>query len=234
MVGAISAGCAAVVKPSEISYHSAALIASLVPKYLDTSAYAVVNGAVPETTALLSLRWDHIMYTGGGAVGRVVAAAAAKYLTPLTLELGGKSPVVVDTDCDVEIAAKRVLYGKSQNSGQVSRCQIANAFTSYHAVLFRQLCVIPDYVLVPRSIYPAFLQSLKKAHDLFWPEGPFHPSAQWGKIVNERHADRLIGLMQKTKGQLLFGGAIERDNGITRISPTVYFDVPLDDALMEE
>lgn len=99
---------------------------------------------------------------------------------------------------------------------------------------YAQLCVIPDYVLVPRSIYPAFLEGLKKANDQFWPEGPFHPSAQWGKIINGRHADRLIGLMESTKGQLLFGGAIEQEAGVTRIAPTVYYDVPLDDVLMEE
>lgn len=232
LVGAIAAGCAAVIKPSEISAHSAALIASLVPRYLDTSAYAVVTGAVPETTALLDLRWDHILYTGGGIVGRIVAAAAAKNLTPLTLELGGKSPVLIDTDCNVEIAAKRILYGKSQNAGQVQPS--SSALTYLHSSIFSQLCVIPDYVLVPRAIYAAFLDSLKKAYELFWPEGPFHPTAQWGKVISERHADRLINLMEKTKGQLLVGGAVIRKDGITQIAPTVYFDVPLDDALMEE
>ena len=112
-------------------------------------------------------------------------------------------------------------------------------FSPSRVVLFAllklaQLCIVPDYVLVPRSIYSAFLQSLKRAHDIFWPQGPFHPSAQWGKIINERHADRLTNLMTKTKGQLLLGGFVERGEGGTRISPTVYFDVPLNDALMEE
>ncbi len=120
LLGAIAAGCAAVLKPSEVTAHSAALMAELVPKYLDTSAFAVVNGAVPETSALLNLRWDHIFYTGGVAVGRIIAAAAAKFVTPLTLELGGKSPVVVDEGVDLDLAAKRILNGKATNAGQVS------------------------------------------------------------------------------------------------------------------
>lgn len=119
-MGAISAGCPALLKPSESSRAVSTLISQLVPKYLDPNAYIVVNGAVEETTAVLNLRWDHIFFTGGGRIGRIVATAAAKFVTPCTLELGGKSPVIVDKDCELEIAAKRVLYGKLQNAGQVS------------------------------------------------------------------------------------------------------------------
>ena len=119
MVGAIAAGCPTVVKPSEVSSSVSALFAELFPKYLDPAAYAVVQGAVPETTHILELRWSHIVYTGSGKVGRIVAAAAAKHVTPLTLELGGKSPVIIAPDCDLELAAKRTLFGKVQNSGQV-------------------------------------------------------------------------------------------------------------------
>lgn len=119
LVGAIAAGCPAVVKPSELTSAVSGLMAELFPKYLDPEAYFVVQGAVRETSRLLDLRWDHIMYTGSGRVGRIVAAAAAKHITPVTLELGGKSPVIISPDCDVELAAKRVLFGKVQNSGQV-------------------------------------------------------------------------------------------------------------------
>ena len=122
LVGAIAAGCTWVLKSSEYSPTFSALITHLIPKYLDPDAYAVVNGASPETTRLLELRWDHIIYTGGNRVGRIVAAAAAKHITPVTLELGGKSPVFIDaSNTDLEIAAKRVLWGKIQNAGQVSR-----------------------------------------------------------------------------------------------------------------
>ncbi|KAG6330829.1 hypothetical protein ID866_8261, partial [Astraeus odoratus] len=112
LIGAIAAGCCAVVKPSEAVPHFSKLIAELLPKYLDTSAYRVVNGAVPETTKLLELQWDHIFYTGNGRVGRIVASAAAKHLTPCSLELGGKSPVFVDSSYDMELAAKRIMWGK--------------------------------------------------------------------------------------------------------------------------
>jgi hypothetical protein len=120
LIGAIAAGCTAIVKPSEFNPVCAQLLADLFPKYLDASAYRIVNGAVPETTALLDLKWDHIFFTGSGRIGRVVAAAAAKNVTPVSLELGGKSPVFIDADnTDVELAAKRILWGKQQNAGQV-------------------------------------------------------------------------------------------------------------------
>lgn len=106
-------------KPSEMTSAVSALFAELFPKYLDPDAYALVQGAVTETRRLLEFRWNHIMYTGSGRVGRIVAAAAAKHITPTTLELGGKSPVIISPDCDIELAAKRVLFGKVQNSGQV-------------------------------------------------------------------------------------------------------------------
>jgi aldehyde dehydrogenase (NAD+) len=119
LVGAIAAGCTAVMKPSEAVPTTSALLADLIPKYLDSRAYAVVQGAVPETKRLLELRWDHIFYTGSTRVGKIVAAAAAAHLTPCTLELGSKSPVVIDPAVDLEVAARRILYGKQANGGQV-------------------------------------------------------------------------------------------------------------------
>ena len=119
MVGAIAAGCPAVLKPSECTPATAALITDLLPKYLDPEAYAVVNGEIDETTTLLNLRWGHIFFTGSNKVGRIVASAAGKFTTPVTLELGGKSPVIISPDTDLELAAKRILFGKVQNVGQV-------------------------------------------------------------------------------------------------------------------
>ncbi len=118
LVGAIAAGNTAVVKPSEVSPHTAALIARLLPKYLDNGAYHIINGGVNETTEILLQNFDFIMYTGNGQVGRIVAAAAAKSLTPICLELGGKSPVVVDEDVDVALTARRVMWGRCLNAGQ--------------------------------------------------------------------------------------------------------------------
>lgn len=119
LIGAIAAGCCAVIKPSEAVPHVSQLIADLLPKYLDTSAYRVVNGAVQVATKLLEFQWDHIFYTGNSRVARIIASAAAKYLTPLSLELGGKSPVLVDSAYDMDLAAKRILWGKCNNAGQV-------------------------------------------------------------------------------------------------------------------
>lgn len=200
-----------VLKPSESTPAISGLITSLVPKYLDPDGYAVVNGAVKETTALLDLRWDHIFFTGGTKIGKIVAAAAAKYVTPLTLELGGKSPVIVDTACDIQLAAKRVLYGKAQNSGQ--------------------LCVSPDYILVPKAIVKEFNEAVKKTYEEFWPKTPFHPEAQWGKIVNPLHYSRVMTLIGRTKGEIIAGGEVD---GVRRIATTVVANVQQADALMEE
>ncbi|KAI6008015.1 Aldehyde/histidinol dehydrogenase [Pisolithus marmoratus] len=127
LVGAIAAGRCAVIKPSEAVPHFSKLLAELVPKYIDASAYHVVNGAVPETTKILELQWDHIFYSGNGRIARIVASAAAKHLTPCSLELGGKSPAVVDASYDMELAAKRILWGKCNNVGQ-AREQVGGAF----------------------------------------------------------------------------------------------------------
>ncbi|KAJ7211752.1 aldehyde dehydrogenase [Mycena pura] len=125
LAGAIAAGCCAVLKPSEITPHCGEALAELIPKYLDTRAYRVVLGSVPETTALLELQWDHIFYTGNNRVARIIAAAAAKHLTPLTLELGGKSAVIVDPAYDLTLAAKRILWGKALNCGQAHQFVVA-------------------------------------------------------------------------------------------------------------
>ena len=147
LIGVIAAGCCAVVKPSELVPHFSSLIADLVPKYLDPSAYRVVNGAIPETTKLLELQWDYIAYTGNGRVGRIVATAAAKHLTPCLLELGGKSPVYVDSTYDMDIAAKRILFGKCNNAGQVG-------YISIECQCCRSVLLSPDMYrsrLYPRS-----------------------------------------------------------------------------------
>ncbi|KAI8986613.1 aldehyde dehydrogenase [Trametes punicea] len=213
LIGAIAAGCTAVLKPSELVPNLTQLLVNLTSQYLDPSAYVVVKGGVPETTHALDLRWDHIFYTGNTRVGRIVASAAGRHLTPVTLELGGKSPVVIADDCDLDIAARRVLFGKTQNAGQ--------------------LCVAPDYVLVPRAKVDAFVERLKKAHDEFWPEGdhPLTGKNPISNIINPRHHARLVDLLNRTKGKIVLGGEVHKDKSI---SPTVLTDVPEDDVLMDE
>lgn len=126
LVGAIAAGCTAVIKPSELAANTAAVITKLSSQYLDKNAYRIVNGGATETMSLLEYRFDHIFYTGSGAVGKIIMAAAAKHLTPVTLELGGKSPVILANDVDIPITAKRLIWGKTFNNGQVSKTKTVN------------------------------------------------------------------------------------------------------------
>ncbi|KAJ7310002.1 Aldehyde/histidinol dehydrogenase [Mycena albidolilacea] len=213
-IGAIAAGCTVIIKPSEFNPTCAQLLADLFPKYLDSSVYRIVNGAVAETTALLELKWNHIFFTGSGHVGRIVAAAAAKNVTPITLELGSKSPVFIDAaNTDVDLAAKRILWGKMQNGGQV--------------------CVAPDFILVPRAHQDNVVEAFKKAYQKFWPhpKGALDPLSELGGILNPHHHARLTALLGRTEGNIVHGGNTEE---YRRIEPTVVKDVRLDDSLMED
>ncbi|KAI6148774.1 Aldehyde/histidinol dehydrogenase [Pisolithus tinctorius] len=211
MIGAIAAGNCFVLKPSELSPAVSGLIAELVPKYLDPDVVRVVLGAVPETTRLLELPWAHILYTGSGRVAKLVCAAAAKTLTPVSTELGGKSPVVIDPKCDLKTAAKRIMWGKCVNVGQT--------------------CVAPDYILVPQDAQDELVQALKAAHDEFYPSGP-SAAGVFGRIVNHTHFRRLKGLLDRTAGEIAFGG--ETNESDKYISPTVVKNVKGDDSLMSE
>ncbi|KAG8985917.1 hypothetical protein FRB90_004365 [Tulasnella sp. 427] len=217
MVCAMAAGNTIVLKPSESTMATSALMAELWPKYLDPECYAIVNGAVPETTKLLSLRWDHIFFTGSPNVGKVVAAAAAQHLTPVTLELGGKSPVFVDCSAsgsNFELAAKRVLWGKTMNAGQT--------------------CMAPDYILIERRRQDEFIEELRKVYETFWPEaaGGARGSESFSRIVNERQFDRLKAMLDKTDGKVVLGGECVRDE--LYIAPTVVKGCTGDDSMMSE
>lgn len=208
LAGAIAAGNAVVIKPSDSCPAVSSLLTELLPKYLDASLIRVVNGAVPETTKLLELPWGHILYTGSGRVGKIVAGAAAKTLTPVSLELGGKSPVFVDPASDIPLAAKRILWGKFANAGQT--------------------CVAPDYVLVPRAFQDTFVDALKTAYDGFYPES----DGEFTKIINAQSFARVNGLLQATKGTVVCGGT--SDETRRHIAPTIVKDVKIDDSLMSE
>ncbi|OJT15103.1 Beta-apo-4'-carotenal oxygenase [Trametes pubescens] len=211
LVGAIAAGSAAVLKPSEQTPAIAGLFAELVPKYLDTELYHVINGSVAETTKALELRWDHILYTGNGRVGRIVAAAAAKHLTPVTLELGGKNPVVFDPKVDLKMAARRLLWGRFTNGGQI--------------------CLCPEYVLVPAEFQDTLVEALKEAYASFYPDGP-EKSDSITHIVTEAHTVRIKRLIDETKGKIVLGGSVDVPTRF--VAPTVVRDVALDDVLMAE
>ena len=207
--GAIAAGNAVVMKPSEVSAATSAVLARLVPKYLDQKAITLVEGGVPETTALLAEHFDHIFYTGNGTVGRIVMAAAANNLTPVTLELGGKSPVIVDESANIHVAARRIAWGKWLNAGQT--------------------CVAPDYILVNEKVRQPFLDELGKAINDFFGADP-QTSESYGRIVSPRHFDRLKSLM--TGGKVIIGG--ETDAESRYVAPTVLADVDMNSALMNE
>ncbi|SDZ48241.1 aldehyde dehydrogenase family protein [Herbiconiux ginsengi] len=209
VVGAIAAGNAVVMKPSELAPRTSALIARLVAKYLDGRAVTVVEGGISETTELLSLAWDHIFYTGNGTVGRIVLKAAAEHFTPVTLELGGKTPAWVDPSADIATAANWLAWGKFLNTGQT--------------------CVAPDYVLTTPAVQPKLIEALQKEITAFYGTDP-RSSPDYGRIINDRHHDRLTVLLEGA--DIAIGGQVARDDRF--IAPTVLRDVRVTDPAMHE
>src|SRR3954471_1794721 len=209
LIAAISGGNAAVVKPSEVAPATADVIARILPAYLDQGAFSVVLGAKPETTALLEQQWDHIFFTGGTAVAKVVMTAAAKNLTPVVLELGGKSPTVVHSSADLRVAARRIAQGRWNNAGQT--------------------CTAPDYVLVFKDVARSFLEHLKESILHFYGDDP-QKSPDYGRIVSTRHFDRLTALL--ASGSIYHGGKHDRADRF--IAPTVLVNVSPDSPVMQE
>ena len=208
LVGAIAAGNAAVLKPSEITAHTSAVIAETLTKYVDPDAFAVVEGGVEETTALLDQRFDHIMYTGNGQVGRIVMEKASKNLTPVTLELGGKSPCIVDHTADLEITARRIAWGKFINAGQT--------------------CIAPDYLLVEESVRDDLLAAIEKTVHDFYGDDP-KATPDFARVVNERHHGRLTKLLEGE--EIVFGGRTDVEDCF--IEPTVLKNVSPDAPIMQ-
>ncbi|KAF8892031.1 Aldehyde/histidinol dehydrogenase [Mucidula mucida] len=211
IVSAIAAGNTVVFKPSESTPAMSALFAEMFPKYVNPGVLRVVNGGIEVMEKLLDMRWAHLVFTGSTRVGRIVSIAAAKTLTPVTMELGGKSPVFIHPSCDMQIAARRILWGKVVNAGQT--------------------CIAPDYVLVPKELEAELVDALKKAHDEFYPDGPFAAGVM-GKMVTAEAFKRVTGLLKATQGTIAFGGDV--DEATKAIAPTVVVDVPFNDALMSE
>lgn len=211
-IAALAAGNAVVLKPSEVTANVSALIAELTPRYLDGRVVRVVTGGVEETTALLDQRWDHIFYTGNGTVGRIVMTAAAKHLTPVTLELGGKSPVVVAADANLKVAARRIAWGKFMNAGQT--------------------CVAPDYVLVDEAVETPLLDELASAIRDFYGDDP-RSNPDFARIVSPRQFERISRLLDAGGYDTTVVGG-ERDAVSRYIAPTVLAGVKPDAAIMGE
>ncbi|WOL01520.1 aldehyde dehydrogenase family 3 member H1-like isoform X1 [Canna indica] len=214
VIGAIAAGNAVVLKPSEVAPATSSLFARILPEYLDTSCVRVVEGSIPETTALLEQKWDKILYTGNARVGRIVMTAAAKHLTPVVLELGGKCPVLVDSNVDLKVASKRIVVGKwGGNNGQA--------------------CIAPDYIITTKSFAPQLVDSLIITLEKFYGKNPLE-SADLSRIVNSNHFSRLTKLLddEKVSGTIVCGG--QRNEKSLRIAPTILLDVPDDSLIMKE
>lgn len=209
LVAAISAGNCAIVKPSELAPATSAILAKLIPHYISNELVSVIEGSVEETTQLLTLPFDHIMYTGNGQVGRIVMTAAAKHLTPVTLELGGKSPVYIDESADLNVTAQRLVWGKWMNAGQT--------------------CIAPDYVLIKDNIVDELVQALKKQIQAMFGDDP-QKSESYGRIINERHFERICGYMNS--GNVLHGGKTDKLD--CYIEPTIILNPAQDSALMTE
>lgn len=209
LVAAIAAGNTAVLKPSEICEACAAQTAEMVPKYLDTQAVAVVEGGVPETTALLAQKWDLIFFTGSPGVGKIVHQAAAKNLTPAVLELGGKNPTIVHSSADLKSAARRIAFSRYVNSGHI--------------------CTAPDHVLVWPEVKDEFVGYVQEAIREFYGDDP-KQSPDYGRVINRKNFDRLVAFMGS--GTIAAGG--ESDPDELYIAPTVLVDVAVDSPIMQD
>ncbi|HVA74199.1 MAG TPA: aldehyde dehydrogenase family protein [Acidimicrobiales bacterium] len=204
LVGAVAAGNCVVVKPSENAPASSATMAELIPRYLDADAVKVVEGDAAVTQQLIDARVDHVFFTGGTEIGRKVMQAAAAHLTPVTLELGGKSPAIVTKDADVEVAARRIAFGKLLNSGQT--------------------CIAPDYVLVEEPVKEKLVDALEKSvREMRAGESPVQ------KIVNDRQFARLTRLLDEKPGDVAVGGGSDGN----AIEPTIVVDADPESELMK-
>lgn len=213
LVSAIAGGNTAILKPSEFTPHTSAVLAKLIKSIFNENEVALIEGGIETSTALLELPFNHIFFTGAPTIGKIVMKAAAKNLSSVTLELGGKSPTIVDETASISSAAKRIVWGKFHNSGQI--------------------CIAPDYVLVHESKKDKLIAEFEKVMVNFYGNDP-QKSESYGHIVNEKHAERVVGYIQDSvsKGaKVVFGGKSDAANSF--IEPTLVCDVPEDSALMQ-
>jgi|JI8StandDraft_2_1071088.scaffolds.fasta_scaffold07250_5 aldehyde dehydrogenase (NAD+) len=208
-VGAIAAGNTVVIKPSELPPHTSKIIKVIMQEAFEEEYVGVIEGGVEETQTLLKERFDKIFFTGSTAVGKIVAKAAAEHITPVTLELGGKSPCIVDEDADLDVTAKRIVWGKFLNGGQT--------------------CVAPDYVLAHKNIRSLLVNKMSACITEFYGENP-QQSEDFPRIINQRHFERLKKYLNN--GIVVKGG--ETDEKELYIAPTLLDGITWDDAIMQE
>ncbi|KAH8434960.1 hexadecenal dehydrogenase [Aspergillus melleus] len=211
VIGAIAAGNTVVIKPSENAPKSAVVMQRVIEASLDPSCYTIIQGGIPETQALLAERWDKIFFTGGANVGRIIAKAAAPHLTPVVLELGGINPAIITKNADPRLVARRMLWGKLLNAGQV--------------------CTSQNYLLVDKAIVPAVVEEFKKAYKEFYPQGA-KSSPDYSRIVNAGAFQRLKGMIDNSKGKILMGGTMDEKELF--IEPTLVQVDSTDDSLLTQ
>jgi aldehyde dehydrogenase (NAD+) len=209
LVGAIASGNCAILKPSESAPNTSRILSKMIAEYFNQAYIAVVEGGVETSQKLLAEKFDHIFFTGGTTVGKIVMEAAAKHLTPVTLELGGKSPCIVDIDINIEATAKRITWGKFINAGQT--------------------CIAPDYLLVDKRIKNQLLDEIGKCLKEFYGDNPAK-SPDYGRIITQKNFDRLVNLLKN--GEIIIGGETNRSERY--IAPTVIENVSLTDPIMQE
>ncbi|CAG7716185.1 unnamed protein product, partial [Allacma fusca] len=212
LIGAIAAGNCVVIKPSEVSAESASIMAKLLPKYIDPVCYPVVLADVDGTKSLLKNKFDYIFYTGSSSVASSILQAAAPNLTPVTLELGGKSPCYIDDSADFKLAAKRILWGKVMNLGMT--------------------CIAPDYLLCSRSAQEEFVKVTHQVMKEWYGSEKLQSQPDLPRIINKRHHQRIKHLLDTTKGNIIYGG--ETDEEDLWIEPTIVVDVQSNDSLMQD
>lgn len=211
LIGALAAGNTAIVKPSELTPHVAIVIKDIIEDTFDEAYVSVVEGGIEETQALLSLPFDYMFFTGSEKVGKIVYEAAARKLIPVTLELGDKSPVIVDDTANIKVASERISFGKFTNAGQT--------------------CVAPDYILVQRKVKNDLIKALKKTITEFYGEN-IEKSPDFGRIVNQKHFNRLNDLIQIHKDNVVFGGNSSKED--LYIEPTLLDNITNDNKIMKE
>lgn len=211
MIGAIAGGNTVVLKPSENSPKCAAVMQKIMKEGLDSDCYTCIQGSIPEMKVLLEEKWDKIFYTGGANVGKIITKAAAPHLTPVTLELGGRNPAFVTRKADVKLAARRLLWAKTMNAGQV--------------------CISHNYTLVDKEVLDQFVEELKAGLKEFFPKGA-RVSEDYGRMVNSNGFNRVKKMLDSTNGKIVAGGTMDADDRF--IEPTVIVITDPDDSLMRD
>ncbi|WP_270304520.1 aldehyde dehydrogenase [Terrisporobacter petrolearius] len=211
LIGAIAGGNTVIIKPSEYATATETIIEKIIKETFDEEYIAVVTGDYKVNSDLLDLEFDYIFFTGSVNVGKIVMEKASKHLTPITLELGGKSPVIVDNTADLKVSAKRILWGKLTNAGQT--------------------CVAPDYLLAQEHIYEELIEELKNTIVEFYGNDIIN-NKEFGRIINEKHMNRLNNILENDKDKIVVGGDVDFEQRY--ISPTIIRDVTLEDSVMKD